>query len=1259
MKIARFMTLSLFFLMLSAKVFGQTASTARVSGVITDAQGAVVSGATVKLGNQATKAARTDTTNSEGRYVFAAVEPGTYELTVTAKGFRTSVISEIKADVTQVATADVTLQIGAATDQVTVTAVGEVQMQTDDSSIGNVIDAERVKHLPTPNRQVTDLLRLQPLTAPTGEVAGSRADQSTYTLDGLDVTDQVGFRGAFVTVVPTPTESVEEFRATVANANATFGRSAGAQVTLVTKRGTNAFHGSVYEYHRNDNLNANRWDLNRLPAPRNAKPELKDNRFGFSLGGPIWKEKLFFFGNYESHRVPGSATINRVVPTQSLRDGRLRFRDAAGNVQTIDPKTFDPRSLGANPQTLTYLRQFPQPNNPAFGDGLNTSGFTSSLPTTLRDDYGVLRLDYKINDSWSVEAKGALFRNLQTTGSQADLVNLKPGDNTSQRPKNLTFGVVGLLRPNLVNELRIGHSFDNFVLKVISPTTIAGFNTAVNLAPSPTDAVPQLAPLDELIDVDTQRAREQSLGGGTTQFVDNATWSKGSHIFQFGGNMRRISTLHFRNDKVIGSLSTPVAELGTTGGVVVPTTQRPATCGDGVTANCLQGADVARYNQFYKALLGIVDNVAYLAVRDAELQPTPIGTGLVNDAVLRHWELYFSDVWKIKPTLTLTYGLMYQWHTPPKDILDRQTLLAFRDSGELIDPQDYLRQKAAAAANGDIFNPDIAYIPVAEAPQDGAFRVNRKDFSPRVSVAWEPTFKNGALGFLFGERRTVIRGGYSLIYDRANTIGTVVVPMLGVGFAQTLSNRQPTNSRGEPFRAGIDGNIPVPPNFAVTSPVVPGKPFGETLSFSVDPGLKDPYNHAINFTIQRELPGRFLLEVGYVGRLARNLYQNLNLNSAPINFKDKASGQTFAQAFDAVAAQLRGGTAVTAVTPQPWFENQISLQGTPLATLGGTRFMAAQQTASFIGGNINDLWNTFIDILPFLTGINRPPYNNLQSLDLFVRSSLGRSNYHAMVTTVRKRLSSGLTFDFNYTLGKSLDQVGLIQNNVGQFSSSFDPDIDYGPSFFDFRHIFNANGLYELPFGKGRRFSTGNWFDQVIGGWRVSGIWQASSGLPLSVVQGTQVYGAGAVFGPATGAIPTSRLDLNNTIKDEVAGSNSVGTSGDPARGGSGKNLFASPEQVLNSFRRISLSADGRQGRGVLRGPSRWQFDLSVGKTTKIQERVKIGLQFDFFNIFNHVNFVDPTLDLRNPATFGVITSQTVLVGLTPRVIQIGARIDF
>src|SRR5262249_20350060 len=486
----------------------------------------------------------------------------------------------------------------------------------------------------------------------------------------------------------------------------------------------------------------------------------------------------------------------------------------------------------------------------------------------------------------------------------------------------------------------------------------------------------------------------------------------------------------------------------------------------------------------------------------------------------------------------------------------------------------------------------------------------------------------------------------------------VIIPMLGVGFAQTLSRLGPTNGAGQPFRAGIDGDIPsVPPNTAATSPVIPEKPFGELLSFLDNPKLLDPRNHSIAFTIQREVPWKMFMEVGYVGRLGRELYQSYDLNSNPYFFKDKKSGQTFAQAFDAVATALRPGGSNNPAA-QPWFENELFA--------GATDFFAANFAGDFISGNVNNLWNLGIDLLPFFglpVAIKNGPYNNQQVLDLFYRANGGRSNYHALVISLHKRHSNNMTFDLNYTLSRSLDQVGAVQNSAGELASSFFPNVEYGPSFYDRLHVFNANGVYDLPFGKGQRFASGKkWLDTVIGGWDTSGILEIESGQPVQVGQNFsgQAFGGTVIFGYGTGAIPTARVGTGDN--NGVAGSGNIGTNT------SGKNLFGNPEQAYKSFRPILLSQDGRAGRGVLRGLSKWQLDMSLGKKTKITEQVSFTLTFDFFNIFNHPNFADPTPNLEDKANFGVITTQLVpnpngfplaQTFYRPRAIQVGGRIQF
>jgi hypothetical protein len=391
-----------------------------------------------------------------------------------------------------------------------------------------------------------------------------------------------------------------------------------------------------------------------------------------------------------------------------------------------------------------------------------------------------------------------------------------------------------------------------------------------------------------------------------------------------------------------------------------------------------------------------------------------------------------------------------------------------------------------------------------------------------------------------------------------------------------------------------------------------------------------------------------LLEVGYVGRLGRELYQSYNLNSNAYFFKDKASGQRFSQAFDAVATQLRSGRAADKVTAQPWFENQLGA--------GTTAVLAGAFTGDFISGNLNNIWNLGVD---FFTPT---PYNNQQALDLFFRANGGRSNYHGMIVSLHKRASNGLIFDINYTLSKSLDQVGAVQNSAGELASSFFPDLEYGPSFYDRRHVLNSNWVYDLPFGKGRRFATGNWLDRLISGWYLSGIFQVESGQPLQVTQNLsgQTFGGTVIFGYGTGAIQTAKVSTGNN--NGVAGTNNIGTAS------TGKNIFSNPEQAFNSFRPALLDQDFRAGRGVLRGLSKWQADMSLGKQTKITEQVSFNLSFDFFNIFNHPTFYDPGPNLESPTNFGAITTQITpnpngfplaQTFFRPRAIQVSGRIQF
>jgi hypothetical protein len=891
---------------------------------------------------------------------------------------------------------------------------------------------------------------------------------------------------------------------------------------------------------------------------------------------------------------------------------------------------FDPRGLGTNPKILEYLSLYPAPNDFTFGDGLNTAGFTFPAPIINSANYGLARLDHTFNDRWNATAKFTADRQVSRGPGQVDLQRRVGLSGSTSRPRNAVLTVIGLLSSHLTNEARFSWLHDRLDSGSAAPPPQVGLNVAINLG---------AGLIDDLVDVDTQRSRRQFGHSNSYEWSDTLTWIKGAHNIQTGGHIRRIRSTLFRNDKASGSITDPVADVSTAGGFVsIPPAQRPGF---------LQPIDVFRYNNLYASLLGIVSQVPVMITRDGDLNLEPIGTGLLTKVRLKTWDFFFSDTWRWRPSLTITYGLSYNLQEPPVEDDGKQMILSFKDTGEPIDFKQYIENRRAAAERGEVYNPDIAYVPIGDSIRSRIFDTDYTNLSPRLSMAWNPSFIDGWLGRIFGDRKSVIRGGYSLVYDRTNPVQTVAIPSLSPGFTQTINLQGPMNAAGQPFRIGVDGLIPLPvaPQ-VVPSPVVLAKPFSETLSFSVDPHSKVPRNHVFVFTIQRELPWRLLLEVGYIGHLARDLYVTGNLNSAPIMHRDLKSGQTFAEAFDAVALQLRNSRAVS---PQPYFEN--------LYGAGTTAALVNSNAGDFIVGNVSTIQQIALDLNTAFRRGRGPILTNLQSQDYSVRFSGASSNYNALIMTLHKRYSKGLTFDLNYTFSQYLDQVFIDnQNQIDQVQSAYDLNIDYGAANGDFRHIFNANGTFDLPFGSGHRLSFNNSaLNRLVGGWFVAGIFTARSGRPLSVLQNFQAFGGGTVLSPSAGAIPIADIPVDKGAHTGVTGSNGVGTNSDPARGGTGLNLFADPETVFRNFRPALISEDGRTGRGALRGLPQWNLNWTIGKETQIAETVRLTLSFDFFNVFNHVIFNDPNLNLQGPANFGVINFQFN----SPRRIQVGARIDF
>ena len=758
---------------LSQPARGQAATSGTVIETVTDPSGAAVLDAAVVLRNKSTNSQATQNTNGAGQYTFVNVVPGEYQVTVKKDGFRTSDVATLTVDVAKSYSLDFKLELGSMGQQVQVEATAQAELQTNDAQIGSEVTSDVMTQLPTLRRNAAALLTLQPGVTPgTGtfprvgmRVAGAIDDQNTFTLDGIDVTDNiVGGLGADIAVIPLGVDSVEEFRVGVNNPNASFGRASGGQIAVVGKSGTNNFHGSTYWYHQNDYLNANEWELNRI---HQARPVIRDNRFGGAVGGPIWNNKTFFFFNYEGRRFPQQSSFTRLMPSTLLKQGILQFKDASGNTIQYNLATStlcgsgttacDPRGLGISPSVAALWALDPAGTDPsvAGADGLNTLGFHGTALTPLSTNFYTSRFDHQINSKWRFNGSYTYYQTKQVSGGQNAQYDIRGGaaKATSKAPTDrdaIIAGLTGQVTPHLYNSFHFGWVRARQSFNRLAPSAAAALENIVGtgssagqIALAPGQAQTNL--VDAPIEVDTQRARFQNSTGRNIQYVDDVSWIKSKHTLQFGANFRHIPTIHIRNDKVVGSLASLEALSDadvSTFLSAIPASERPPTCSATLTTLCLQSGDAQRWDRLYASTLGLVDNIGILTTRDGSLNPLPFGTPLANDTTLNAVEFYGQDVLRITPNLTLTYGLSYGWQTAPKEKLNRQTLVVDTTNNQSLTGPEYIDAKEAAALQGKTYNPTLGFEPVKSAGRN-VFNIDWGDVAPRASLAWTPSFDSG------------------------------------------------------------------------------------------------------------------------------------------------------------------------------------------------------------------------------------------------------------------------------------------------------------------------------------------------------------------------------------------------------------------------------------------------------------------------------------------------------------------------------------
>jgi hypothetical protein len=1297
-----------------ARLLAQANATGTITGQVVDPSGAVIAGAQVTVTDTATKSYRSQPTNSAGNFVFTNVEPGVYDIKVTKSGFRQWLLTNQTVTLGGSLTLNVTLEVGAPTQTVEVTGTPGAELQTLNSTMGTTVNNATLLPLPSLNRDVSSLLNLQPTAAPTfhvegditsGSVAGATPEQNTFMLDGGTNTSGLegdngyinGFSGNQRGIVPTPIESIEEVTVNTNNMTADFNTSAGAEILAVTKRGTDTWHGSAYDYFQGDWLNANNWDNNFHHTP---KPKSHQNRFGFSAGGPMLPPmlggKTYFYYDYEGERFPRTGPFTRLVPSDLLRQGIIQIRTSQGvqqfninNAAVCGPtgnSPCDPRGLGmSSVVTQMWNKYMPEPNDFTSGDRLNTFGFRGNLYFPIKNNFMVGRLDHDFSPKWRFMSTYRWYKDYSPTTNEVDIGGLLPGDTKGQpavasrnitQPRLFVAGLTGTLTPTLTNEFHFTYTRNQWAwLRNGVVPQLPGVPGTIEIAGESTNA---LIP----INVDTQNARRRAWYEHNWDYRDELNWLKGTHFFQFGGDMLH-EWWHFnRYDNVVGGLTFLVYEIDN-GSLHMDPTWQPRPCGGGVTTGCIDagnGNELGTWNGYYADLLGIVNHTSVVATRTgADLHLNPLGTPAASYVIVNTPDLYFTDTWHIKPNVTLSYGLNWGVQMPPHDINGMQM--------DLVDPANnpvtytsYVSNRVKAAQNGQVYNPTLGFSPVGAIAGGLKYPFNPYygQFAPRVSLAWSPNSDN----WIFGHKATVFRGGFGRFYARDFGINVVSNPVLGDGFLQPVSCTGPSMTGAclgqdkvdptDAFRLGsnADGLVAPLPALAPTlqSPVQPGvtAPYA-VLTDSMDRDFRPASYDRLDFSIQRQLKGNTIVELGYLGTWARHLFQGIDLNAVP--WMMKLGGQTFAQAYANLWTQLHAGVAPSAVSAQPWFEAALGGAGSAYCGTASscTAAVAANEGPNITTENVTTLWSdldTAFTFGPALISTN-------QAFWTYADTALGLANYQAFIVQVTKRTSNGLTMNANFTYGHALGTIGLAQTyTLDTPDNVYDLHANWTPQPWDRKFTFNWLGTYELPFGEGHRWGNSNGIvRRLAGGWEVSPVFSFGSGLPLEVFTGGAEMGAGfAENGASAVPVGLNTASLSNSAHFNItvpesssANPNSVAVNGNGDNGGAGVNMFGNNViNVYNHFRPFVLGIDGRpNGDGQLRGPARWNLDLGITKETKITERVALQIFGQAFNVFNHMQWSAPFLDLQDAPDFGVQGGQYDPIGNYTRVIQLGMRIYF
>lgn len=1217
--------------------FGQSLTS--LNGTVVDPSGAAIPGAAISITNVDNNEKRESQSDSAGRYSFQGVQPGTYKLSAKKSGFSDVSVQNVRLLVNTPATLNLTFEtVGSVAQTIEISAEG-IQLNTTDATLGNSFGTKPITNLPFEGRRADRILSLQPgisnigdsdtvnggsntATDRNGVVNGGKSDQSNLTLDGVDINNQQT-REPFNGALRVTLDSVQEFRVTTTNANADSARGSGAQITLITRSGTNQLHGAAYWFVRNKMFNANTF-FNNSTVGADGKglptPKLNRNTYGGRLGGPIIKNKLFYFANWEGQQDRLEQSVVRTVPREGMRQGNVDYLSVGGARVTVPGSELVNRLAGAgslNQAALRVLQGYPLPNDFTTGDGINTAGFRFNSPVKNRQNTYVAKIDYNLNDKNRLFVRGQLQNdNLggvpQFPGSSPNTVNLN-------NSKGLAIGWDSTITSTLLSSTRFGFTRQGLEQSGIGVYAITSFRG-----------------LSDPVGLDRSSRRFSP----TTNITQDFTWSKTKHTIQFGGSIRQ-----FTNDRVNFASSFFSSQINsswmTGSGAVLSAPWADAALGN----SRINAGSRTSFNDTAAAVLGLVTQVTsrynYLPKADGSVVAQAPGEGVPRKFRGEEYEFYVQDTWKATRTLTINAGLRGMFWPAIYEANGVQT-------SPNIPLSDWFAKRIANAGNGLAGNSGLDPISYVLANKGGRpFYDNLTNWSPRVGLAYSPDGKGAISKFLFGgPGKSVIRAGFGIYYDVLGAGLATSFDSAALGLSTSLNNSSGRLAIADaPRYTGIFGYpaslVSAAP--AATFPVV--QPNNFAITNSLDDKLRAPYTMRYNLSYSREFKGGWNITAAYVASQGKRTITSEDL-ATPLNIRDPQSGTDYFTAAKALTTLVRNNTPIANVPRIAYWENMFP------GLAGGGR--TATQ-------NAYDVYNTYFpDATASLESLDRfsdPSASKLGPFAYYSRQysylralrSVGFSTYNSFQLTAQKRFASGNQVGFNWTWAHSIDLGSTSENNADAGRGiSINPYNRYqmrGSSDFDQRHNFNANWVYMLPFGKGQKFlsGAGTAANYILGGWQLGGIWRQTTGLPVSVGHNRTWPTNYNITGWAT---------QTGTVAD---GTNKNAPA--PPGGRSGPNIFQDPATALKAF---GFTDPGEIGnRNSVRGDGLFNIDMNLAKNFAIPklEGHSVQLRWEVFNVTNSVRF-DPlniNLALSNPSAFGRYAG--TLGG--PRVMQFALRYDF